>query len=111
MPSITGWMMSAMRRSIGALASMPANAGLQNEKSGPCGPLRIGSSPTLLRRSRYLPWRIRPTGESRFYQSVAKEAPKNSQAFVNFVGSGIDQFHLNTPQNDDITISTVKRLK
>jgi serine phosphatase RsbU (regulator of sigma subunit) len=50
-------------------------------------------------------------GESRFYQAVAKEAPKNSQAFVNFVGGGIDQFHLNTPQNDDITISTVKRLK
>jgi serine phosphatase RsbU (regulator of sigma subunit) len=50
-------------------------------------------------------------GELRFYQSVAREAPKNSQAFVNFVGSAIDQFHLQTPQNDDITISTVKRLK
>jgi serine phosphatase RsbU (regulator of sigma subunit) len=50
-------------------------------------------------------------GESRFYASVTKEAPKNSQAFVNFVGSAIDQFHLNTPQSDDITISTVKRLK
>jgi serine phosphatase RsbU (regulator of sigma subunit) len=50
-------------------------------------------------------------GELRFYQAVAREAPKNSQAFVNFVGSAIDQFHLTTPQNDDITISTVKRLK
>jgi len=50
-------------------------------------------------------------GESRFYATVTREAPKNSQAFVNFVGSAIDQFHLNTPQNDDITISTVKRLK
>ena len=50
-------------------------------------------------------------GEARFYESVAQEAPKNSQAFVNFVGSAIDQFHLNTPQNDDITISTVKRLR
>jgi sigma-B regulation protein RsbU (phosphoserine phosphatase) len=50
-------------------------------------------------------------GEARFYQAVAKEAPKNSQAFINFVGGAIDQFHLNTPQNDDITISTVKRLK
>ena len=34
-------------------------------------------------------------GESRFYEAVAREAPKNSQAFVNFVGSAIDQFHLN----------------
>jgi serine phosphatase RsbU (regulator of sigma subunit) len=50
-------------------------------------------------------------GESRFYAAVAREAPKNSQAFVNFVGSAIDQFHLTTPQNDDITISTIKRLK
>ncbi|MDJ0974339.1 MAG: PP2C family protein-serine/threonine phosphatase [Planctomycetota bacterium] len=50
-------------------------------------------------------------GEQRFYQAVSREAPKNSQAFVNFVGSAIDQFHLNSPQNDDITISTVKRLK
>ena len=50
-------------------------------------------------------------GESRFYETVAREAPKNSQAFVNFVGSSIDQFHINAVQNDDITISTVKRLK
>ena len=48
---------------------------------------------------------------SGFYGAVANEAPKNSQAFVNFVGSAIDQFHLEVPQNDDITISTVKRLK
>ncbi len=50
-------------------------------------------------------------GEQRFYAAVAREAPKNSQAFVNFVGSAIDQFHLQTPQNDDVTISTVKRLR
>lgn len=50
-------------------------------------------------------------GEARFYQAVAREAPKNSQAFVNFVGSAIDQFHLQTPQNDDVTISTIKRLR
>ena len=50
-------------------------------------------------------------GEQRFYQAVAREAPKNSQAFVNFVGSAIDQFHLQTPQNDDVTISTLKRLR
>jgi hypothetical protein len=50
-------------------------------------------------------------GEQRFYAAVAREAPKNSQAFVNFVGSAIDQFHLTTPQNDDVTISTVKRLR
>jgi serine phosphatase RsbU (regulator of sigma subunit) len=50
-------------------------------------------------------------GESRFYAAVSREAPKNSQAFVNFVGSAIDQFHIDTPQNDDVTISTLKRLK
>ena len=50
-------------------------------------------------------------GEARLYASIKQEAPKNSQAFVNFVGGTIDQFHLTTPQNDDITISTVKRLK
>jgi serine phosphatase RsbU (regulator of sigma subunit) len=50
-------------------------------------------------------------GEQRFYGSVANEAPKNSQAFVNFVGATIDRFHLDVPQNDDITISTIKRLR
>ncbi|MDF1700017.1 MAG: SpoIIE family protein phosphatase, partial [Planctomycetota bacterium] len=50
-------------------------------------------------------------GEQRFYGAVGQEAPKNSQAFVNFVGAGIDRFHLQVPQNDDITISTVKRLR
>jgi serine phosphatase RsbU (regulator of sigma subunit) len=50
-------------------------------------------------------------GESRFHATVRNEAPKNSQAFVNFVGGTIDRFHLEVPQNDDITISTVKRLR
>jgi sigma-B regulation protein RsbU (phosphoserine phosphatase) len=50
-------------------------------------------------------------GEQRLYETIQQKAPMNSQAFVNFVGGAIDQFHLNTPQNDDITISTVKRLK
>ena len=50
-------------------------------------------------------------GEQRLYAAVKQEAPKNSQAFVNFVGAAIDAFHVNTPQNDDITISTVKRLR
>jgi serine phosphatase RsbU (regulator of sigma subunit) len=50
-------------------------------------------------------------GEQRFHQTVAAEAPKNSQAFVNFVGGAIDRFHLDAAQNDDITISTVKRLR
>ena len=50
-------------------------------------------------------------GEQRLYAVIKQKAPMNSQAFVNFVGSTIDQFHLTTPQNDDITISTVKRLK
>ena len=50
-------------------------------------------------------------GETRFYGAVTNEAPKNSQAFVNFVGAAIDRFHLEVPQNDDITISTIKRLR
>lgn len=50
-------------------------------------------------------------GEQRFYQSVSREAPKNSQAFVNFVGSAIDAYHAGAQQNDDITISTIKRLR
>ena len=50
-------------------------------------------------------------GEARLYEQIKQKAPMNSQAFVNFVGSAIDQFHAETPQNDDITISTVKRLK
>jgi serine phosphatase RsbU (regulator of sigma subunit) len=50
-------------------------------------------------------------GEQRLYTTIKEKAPMNSQAFVNFVGSAIDGFHLTTPQNDDITISTVKRLK
>jgi serine phosphatase RsbU (regulator of sigma subunit) len=50
-------------------------------------------------------------GEARLYETIKQKAPMNSQAFVNFVGSAIDVFHAETPQNDDITISTVKRLK
>ncbi len=50
-------------------------------------------------------------GEARFHAAVTAEAPKNSQAFVNFVGAAIDRFHLEVPQNDDITISTIKRLR
>jgi serine phosphatase RsbU (regulator of sigma subunit) len=50
-------------------------------------------------------------GEQRLYTTIKEKAPMNSQAFVNFVGSAIDAFHLQTAQNDDITISTVKRLK
>ncbi|MCC7137390.1 MAG: SpoIIE family protein phosphatase [Planctomycetes bacterium] len=50
-------------------------------------------------------------GEARLYDAIKQKAPMNSQAFVNFVGSAIDAFHATTPQNDDITISTVKRLK
>ncbi|HVG94363.1 MAG TPA: SpoIIE family protein phosphatase, partial [Planctomycetota bacterium] len=50
-------------------------------------------------------------GEKRLYETIQQKAPMNSQAFVNFVGGAIDAFHMNTAQNDDITISTVKRLK
>jgi sigma-B regulation protein RsbU (phosphoserine phosphatase) len=50
-------------------------------------------------------------GEARLYDAIKQKAPMNSQAFVNFVGSAIDLFHATTPQYDDITLSTVKRLK
>ena len=50
-------------------------------------------------------------GEVRFYEAVTREAPKNSQAFVNFLGGAIDHFQLDAVQNDDITISTIKRLR
>ena len=49
-------------------------------------------------------------GEQRFYYLVSREAPKNSAAFVNFVANEVDLFHEGAPQQDDITLVTVRRL-
>jgi hypothetical protein len=35
----------------------------------------------------------------------------NSAAFVNFAAGGVDTFLAGAPQSDDVTITTVKRLK
>jgi serine phosphatase RsbU (regulator of sigma subunit) len=50
-------------------------------------------------------------GEQRFYYLVNREAPKNSAAFVNFVANEVDLFHEGAPQQDDITIVTVRKVK
>ena len=50
-------------------------------------------------------------GEARFVQSIAKQGAMNSAAFVNFVAGGVDKFLGGEEQDDDITISTFKRMK
>ncbi len=50
-------------------------------------------------------------GEERFYYVVNREAPKNSAAFVNFVANDVDLFHEGSPQLDDFTILTARRLR
>ncbi len=50
-------------------------------------------------------------GEERFYYVVNREAPKNSAAFVNFVANDVDLFHEGSPQLDDFTIVTIRKLK
>jgi len=50
-------------------------------------------------------------GEARFTESVRKQGPMNSAAFVNFVVGGVDRFLGEAEQNDDITIMTLKRMK
>ena len=50
-------------------------------------------------------------GDDRFQESVRKQGGMNSAAFVNFAAGGVDTFLAGTPQGDDITITTVKRLK
>ncbi len=50
-------------------------------------------------------------GETRFLESVRKQGPMNSAAFVNFVAGNIDRFLGEAEQNDDITIITLKRMK
>ena len=49
-------------------------------------------------------------GEQRFYYVVNREAPKNSAAFVNFVANDVDLFHEGSPQLDDFTVVTVRKL-
>lgn len=50
-------------------------------------------------------------GEERFLESVRKQGGMNSAAFVNFVAGAVDAFCGGADKSDDVTISTVKRLK
>jgi sigma-B regulation protein RsbU (phosphoserine phosphatase) len=50
-------------------------------------------------------------GEERFLESVRKQGAMNSAAFVNFVAGGMDKFLEGGEQQDDITISTLKKMK
>lgn len=50
-------------------------------------------------------------GETRFVGSIQKQGAMNSAAFVNFVAGGVDKFLGGEEQDDDITISTIKRMK
>lgn len=50
-------------------------------------------------------------GDDRFQDSIRKQGGMNSAAFVNFAASGVDAFLGGAGQADDITITTVKRLK
>jgi len=50
-------------------------------------------------------------GEQRFMASIQKQGAMNSAAFVNFVAGGVDKFLGGEEQDDDITISTLKRVK
>ena len=50
-------------------------------------------------------------GEERLMDSVRRQGAMNSAAFVNFVAGGMDKFLGGEEQDDDITISTLKRMK
>ncbi len=50
-------------------------------------------------------------GDDRFQESIRKQGGMNSAAFVNFAAGGVDTFLAGAPQSDDVTITTVKRLK
>ncbi|MHC4849610.1 MAG: PP2C family protein-serine/threonine phosphatase [Planctomycetota bacterium] len=50
-------------------------------------------------------------GDDRFMASIQKQGAMNSAAFVNFVAGGVDKFLGGEEQDDDITISTLKRMK
>jgi len=50
-------------------------------------------------------------GDERFLESVRKQGGMNSAAFVNFAAGSVDRFLGDAVQGDDITISTLKRMK
>jgi len=50
-------------------------------------------------------------GEDRFLDSIRRQGAMNSAAFVNFVAGAVDKFLGGVEQNDDVTISTLKRMK
>ena len=50
-------------------------------------------------------------GEERLMDSVRRQGAMNSAAFVNFVAGGMDKFLGGEEQDDDITVSTLKRMK
>ncbi len=50
-------------------------------------------------------------GEERLTEAIRRNGGMNSAAFVNLVGGTVDAFLGGGEQNDDITISTLKRLK
>jgi serine phosphatase RsbU (regulator of sigma subunit) len=50
-------------------------------------------------------------GEDRLMDSVRRQGAMNSAAFVNFVAGGMDKFLGGEEQDDDITVSTLKRMK
>jgi len=50
-------------------------------------------------------------GEQRFHESIRRQGAMNSAAFVNFVAGGVDQFLGGAEQMDDLTVSTLKRMK
>ena len=50
-------------------------------------------------------------GEERFQDTIRRQGGMNSAAFVNFVAGGVDRFLDGVEQHDDLTISTLKRMK
>ncbi len=50
-------------------------------------------------------------GEERFLESIRRQGAMNSAAFVNFVAGGVERFLDGREQPDDITISTLKKMK
>jgi sigma-B regulation protein RsbU (phosphoserine phosphatase) len=50
-------------------------------------------------------------GEKRLYMTVKKEAPKNSEAFLNILSHSVNKFLGKAPQKQDVTLVTLKRIK
>ncbi|HEX5135396.1 MAG TPA: SpoIIE family protein phosphatase, partial [Planctomycetota bacterium] len=50
-------------------------------------------------------------GEERFLEAVRRQGAMNSAAFVNFIAGGVDKFLGEGGQTDDITVTTLKRVK